>query len=123
MKIHKKLHKTVVFVTHDIGEAVRLADKLIIINKGSIVANGDPMAIAGQAEAVARSFLGDSYALELLEKHQLRDYPGLFAGQGEAFDSPSSTVLTDEATFKEVLSRHADVRFRQHPGGSGPRIL
>lgn len=35
--IHKKLKKTIVFVTHDIDEALYLGEKVIVINKGQIV--------------------------------------------------------------------------------------
>lgn len=36
LKIQKKLHKTILFVTHDIGEAFKLGDKVIIMHDGRI---------------------------------------------------------------------------------------
>ena len=38
--IFKKLHKTVVMVTHDIGEAGYLGDKIVVINNGEIAETG-----------------------------------------------------------------------------------
>ena len=34
--IQKKLHKTILFVTHDIEEALKLGDKIVIMNEGKI---------------------------------------------------------------------------------------
>ncbi len=36
LHIQKKLHKTILFVTHDIEEALKLGDKIVIMNNGEI---------------------------------------------------------------------------------------
>jgi osmoprotectant transport system ATP-binding protein len=36
ISIQKKLNKTIVFVTHDVNEAFKLGDKVIVMNKGKI---------------------------------------------------------------------------------------
>jgi len=36
LKIQKKLNKTIIFVTHDVNEAFKLGDKVIIMDKGSV---------------------------------------------------------------------------------------
>ncbi|AGK95232.1 ABC transporter ATP-binding protein [Clostridium pasteurianum] len=36
INIQKKLNKTIVFVTHDVNEAFKLGDKVIVMNKGKI---------------------------------------------------------------------------------------
>lgn len=41
-EIQKKLKKTVVFVTHDIDEALLLSDRICVMNKGEIVQIDDP---------------------------------------------------------------------------------
>jgi osmoprotectant transport system ATP-binding protein len=45
LDIHKKLHKTILFVTHDVEEAFRLADKIIIMQGGKLIQYGTPMEI------------------------------------------------------------------------------
>ncbi|MFQ5551003.1 MAG: ATP-binding cassette domain-containing protein [Gemmatimonadales bacterium] len=40
--ISKRLHKTVVFVTHDVAEALRLADRLARVEEGRLTFVGDP---------------------------------------------------------------------------------
>tara|TARA_Y100000816_G_scaffold3484_1_gene2104 strand:- start:65 stop:1120 length:1056 start_codon:yes stop_codon:yes gene_type:complete len=41
-KLHKKLRSNIVYVTHDQIEAMTLADKIVIMNKGEIEQFGDP---------------------------------------------------------------------------------
>ena len=41
-KLHKKLRSNIVYVTHDQVEAMTLADKIVIMNKGKIEQFGDP---------------------------------------------------------------------------------
>jgi len=43
LKLQKKLKKTIVFVTHDIIEAIKLADRMAIMRDGEIVQIGTPV--------------------------------------------------------------------------------
>ena len=42
LKIQSKLHKTIVFVTHDMDEAIKLADKIAIMEQGKLVQYDNP---------------------------------------------------------------------------------
>jgi len=46
-KIHKKLKVTVVFITHDIKEAIKLGSRILIMGKGKIEQIGKPSEITG----------------------------------------------------------------------------
>ncbi len=48
LNIQKKLHKTIMFVTHDVDEALRLADKIIIMKDGEVVQYDTPLNIIAQ---------------------------------------------------------------------------
>jgi len=45
LELQVELHKTIVFITHDLDEALKLADHLVILKDGSIVQQGDPQHI------------------------------------------------------------------------------
>ena len=49
LRLQNLLHKTIVFITHDFDEAIRLADRIAIMNEGAIVQ------IGAAAELVTRS--------------------------------------------------------------------
>ncbi len=42
MRLQNVLHKTIVFITHDFDEAIRLADRIAIMKDGEIVQTGTP---------------------------------------------------------------------------------
>ena len=45
MRVHRQLCQTILFVTHDIDEAVRLADTIVVTRTGQIVQTGTPLEI------------------------------------------------------------------------------
>lgn len=45
LELQKELHKTIVFITHDLDEALKIADHLIILNDGAVVQQGEPQNI------------------------------------------------------------------------------
>ena len=57
--IQQKLNKTVIFVTHDMGEALKLADTIIFMEGGQIVQMASPEEmLENPASDLVRSFLG-----------------------------------------------------------------
>lgn len=45
LELQQELHKTVVFITHDLDEALKLADHLVILKDGAIIQQGEPQHI------------------------------------------------------------------------------
>lgn len=67
VRIQRRLRKTVLFVTHDLDEAVRLADHLVIMKDGRIVQAGDPSEVLGSPNSpFVADFLGSDRALKRL---------------------------------------------------------
>lgn len=48
LKLQRRLRKTILFVTHDVDEALRLADKIAILREGNLVQYGTPLEILTQ---------------------------------------------------------------------------
>jgi osmoprotectant transport system ATP-binding protein len=68
-RLQSELRKTVVFVTHDIDEAVKLGDRIAILNVGGVVEQHDtPGQILGApATPFVESFVGSDRALKRLK--------------------------------------------------------
>lgn len=45
LELQQDLHKTIVFITHDLDEALKLADHLVILKDGFVVQQGEPQHI------------------------------------------------------------------------------
>ena len=45
LELQEELQKTIVFITHDLDEALKLADHLVILKDGEVVQQGDPQEI------------------------------------------------------------------------------
>ncbi|MGG1599726.1 betaine/proline/choline family ABC transporter ATP-binding protein [Paenibacillus naphthalenovorans] len=60
VRLQKSIHKTIVFVTHDMDEALKISDRIAIMNQGEIVQFDTPEAILRQpANDFVRGFIGE----------------------------------------------------------------
>ncbi|MEC9343040.1 MAG: ABC transporter ATP-binding protein [Pseudomonadota bacterium] len=65
-RLHESLGLTTIFVTHDQSEALGLADRVILMNRGRIEQEGTPEAIYGRPRTVfAADFLGGANIVRL----------------------------------------------------------
>ncbi len=60
LRLQRDLHKTIVFITHDLDEALRLGDRIAILKDGRVVQIGTPVEIITKpADAYVRAFVRD----------------------------------------------------------------
>lgn len=66
--LQDRLRKTIVFVTHDVDEAIKLADRMVVMNVGGIVEQSAPPAevLAHPAGAFVSDFIGSQRGLRRL---------------------------------------------------------
>jgi osmoprotectant transport system ATP-binding protein len=76
-RLQRELGKTVVFVTHDVDEAVLLGDRIAIMQQGGKVAQyGPPEALLAQpADDFVASFIGGTRGIKLLSLRPAADVP------------------------------------------------
>jgi len=79
MKIQKQLKKTIILVTHDLDEAIRLADRIAVMQSGRLIQYDTPEVIlAKPANKFVHDFVGvdrhlnDCPALELKNSYSRR---------------------------------------------------
>jgi osmoprotectant transport system ATP-binding protein len=75
LRLQAELKKTIVFVTHDIDEAIKMGDRIAILKEQSVIAQHDtPEAIlAGPADQFVEDFLGSGATLKGLNLMRARD--------------------------------------------------
>ena len=75
LRLQEELRKTIVFVTHDFDEAVKLGDRIAILQTGSKIVQYDApdRILAEPADDFVRSFVGAGAALKQLTLTRVRD--------------------------------------------------
>jgi osmoprotectant transport system ATP-binding protein len=75
LEIQEEIKKTIVFVTHDINEAVKLGDKIAIMNKGELVQYDTVSEIlANPADEFVENLLGQDRNLKALSLKKAKSY-------------------------------------------------
>ena len=75
-RIHRILGRTIVLVTHDIDEALRLADHLVLMDHGEVIQQGTPLELLTHPQNdFVREFFGRSeLGVRLLSLRTVSDY-------------------------------------------------
>ncbi|WP_204038733.1 quaternary amine ABC transporter ATP-binding protein [Acrocarpospora phusangensis] len=108
IRLHREVGKTMVFITHDLSEALKLGDRILIMRDGELVQMGTADEVVGApADDYVRDFVSDvprSHVLTL--RWIMRD-----AMEGEPLDGPEldpDLVIRD--AVRVVLSADRPVR-------------
>jgi sulfate transport system ATP-binding protein len=71
-QLHEEVHLTSVFVTHDQEEAMEVADRIVVMNRGVVEQVGTPAEVyENPASEFVYHFLGDANRLQLGEDNQV----------------------------------------------------
>ncbi|MEM7227130.1 MAG: betaine/proline/choline family ABC transporter ATP-binding protein [Pseudomonadota bacterium] len=74
LELTKTLHKTTVFITHDLDEAIRIGDRIAIMKDGRIVQIGTPEEIViNPADDYVADFVQDISKLKLVFAHSVME--------------------------------------------------
>ncbi|ACK51076.1 ABC transporter related [Methylocella silvestris BL2] len=103
-RLHEASGKTFLFVTHDINEALRLATRIVVMNKGRVAQAGTPADILMRpVDEFVRGFLGrDELPLRLLDLVEIRDRIRPLSHR------PSTTAIGGNATLRAALNMMLD---------------
>ena len=92
--LQEELHKTIVFITHDLDEALRLGDSIAILRDGAVIQQGDPQnIILHPADDYIFDFVKDINRGRVIESRSVMT-------PGEGVDGPS---LPHDLVLEEAL--------------------
>jgi sulfate transport system ATP-binding protein len=105
-RLHDEVHVTTVLVTHDQAEALDVADRIAVLNKGRIEQVGSPTEVYDQpANAFVMSFLGTVSSLNgiLVRPHDIRvgrnPEMAIAAGDGTAESTGVTKATVDRLVY------------------------
>jgi osmoprotectant transport system ATP-binding protein len=100
LELQHRVHKTIVLVTHDIDEAIKLANRIVLLNVGGIVEQVGPPAelLRDPANEFVADFLGDDRGIKRLSL--------LTVDEVDLRDGPVVEVTDTPDLARSVMSEH-----------------
>jgi osmoprotectant transport system ATP-binding protein len=102
LRIQDELDVTIAFVTHDIDEAIKMGDRVAVMNDGELVQYDSPRKLLAEpADDFVESFVGEDRLLKQLQTVPVRE------AMGERPDSPEKTPRTvhPDDSLKTAIQR------------------
>lgn len=96
IKLHKQFNTTIIFVTHDMDEALRLADRLAVIHNGKLQQVGTPDEILATP---VNKFVAEFFANSDRQSQYVKSV--LTAGFGQPATDPTLVSLSDTAMLSD----------------------
>ncbi len=119
LRLQNLLHKTIVFITHDFDEAIRLADRIAIMKDGEIIQIGTPeeLVIEPATEYVAE-FTKDIPRAKVLSARAIMT--PLKDGESLSASVPAHTKIQDLA--EQLVDSPTDVAVTDSDGNPIGRL-
>ena len=115
IRLHHEVGKTMVFITHDLAEALKLGDRILIMRDGEIVQIGTPDEVVAQpADDYVRDFVSDVPRSHVLTLRWVMREPNGDSAEGPVLQADQ--IVRDAA--RVVLDHHGPCRVAE-----GDRIV
>jgi osmoprotectant transport system ATP-binding protein len=103
-ELHQRLKKTILFVTHDVDEALRLADEIVVLRAGEVVQAGAPCELLSYpADDFVRQLMGSDDRVRQLGLMRVETAMSPLP-PGDLSPSVSDAHLPGGASLREALS-------------------
>jgi osmoprotectant transport system ATP-binding protein len=111
-RLHRDVGKTIIFVTHDIDEAIQMGDRIAILREGGVLAQYDtPDAIlAHPADDFVAQFIGGDRALRRLALRTVGEVPLADDGAVPNWVSSDTTVRNAVSLMLELKTDRLTVK-------------
>ncbi|MBP1930981.1 betaine/proline/choline family ABC transporter ATP-binding protein [Ammoniphilus resinae] len=102
VRLQKEIQKTIIFVTHDMDEAIKIADQIILMKDGEVVQQGTPVQIL---QNPANEFVEEFIGKERLQKYRSMPTVEEFMEKRSAIVSPDMPL---PKAMKQMEEHHLD---------------
>ncbi|MDV7270811.1 glycine betaine/L-proline ABC transporter ATP-binding protein [Thioclava sp. A2] len=113
MKLSAEMHKTTLFITHDLDEAIRIGDRIAIMKDGELVQIGTPEEIVTQpADDYVADFVAGISKLDLISAAKIMETFEAYEQRRGSFDHAEWPVAHPEHSLDDLLDLSIGT---QHP--------
>jgi osmoprotectant transport system ATP-binding protein len=117
LEIQEEIKKTIIFVTHDINEAIKLGDKVAIIKEGNLIQYDDvAMIMHNPANEFVENLLGKDRNVKALSLKKAKDYIKkegyLVVDEKEIRENVKKMILENKTEFAFVLDSRKRLKGR-----------
>ena len=112
LELQAELHKTIIFITHDLDEALKLADHLVILNDGQVIQQGEPQDILlNPADPYIEDFVADINRARVLRVRSVMDrnaIPDKVSGDIDVNDNLESVIAKAQGALEHCYRVMSD---------------
>jgi len=107
IELQDKVHKTILFVTHDLHEALKVGDRIVILRDGKIVQIGYPEdVISSPADDYVREFVQDASPAKVLTAGRIMDQPDALLYEWQGLKAALHILKTAKEEHVFMLGRN-----------------
>lgn len=122
LQIQKELKKTILFVSHDIDEAVKMADKIALLKGGKMMQYAEPARMLNKpANSFVAEFVGQDRVLKSMSLYTVRDLANALTLK-PVMESPDSQNINENLSLRvaisKILNQEADQLIVENDNGT-----
>lgn len=122
LQIQKELKKTILFVSHDIDEAVKMADKIALLKGGKMMQYAEPARMLNKpANSFVAEFVGQDRVLKSMSLYTVKDLANALTLKPVMESSDSQNInenLSLRVAISKILNQEADQLIVENDNGT-----
>ena len=104
LKIQEKIHKTIVFVTHDIDEAIKMGDLIAVMRAGKLIQYGTPMDIlSNPTDHFVSELIGGKNPLKMMSLIKCSEF------MRPITETVSPSIQLEDVNYVDITATAQDV--------------